>query len=190
MASVVPAVVLAAAFGAYLITTKNKNKKSSSKQVPVITEIIKIPIVQEMAKELEVNPVKITKTNKIFLYISVIFLIFAIIALAALNFVTPSKIIQKYNANNNDPNLIDNEIYNISIVLALFSSIGLILLCFVKFRGIITFGTIFTLILSALSIAKFDGNASITNYQFYVISICTLVFLVIGGGISLKKSNP
>lgn len=130
------------------------------------------------------------QTEFIFLCITVVLLAIIALTLIAFNFVLPSMIIQKYNANNNDSKLVDAELYNISIALALFSSLTLVCLFLLGAqKRLVSFAAVFSLVLPALCIAKSDGNASITNYQLYVISICTLVFLVIGGGFGIRRQQ-
>jgi predicted permease len=109
-------------------------------------------------------------------FICYVLLIFTYVAFY---FVLPAKIIQKYNQNNNDPQLIDSELYNISIASLVLVLIAGLVIFKVDKSEMNILGTIFLIALPSMCISKEKGDNNINNYHLYVVSICTLVFIIL-----------
>jgi hypothetical protein len=168
-----------------------KIESATAKQLPPVRiadapetiDLVKLPDLNDSLENLlkmKQTPAE-NKALTIILYISLALLILIVLAVVAFSFVLPCNIIEKYNSNNNDPNLVDTELYNVSIALIIFSCCSIIgIICTKRISFLSGLSTVFLLTLPSLCVSKYNGNTSISNYTLYVISVCTLVFMLIG----------
>jgi hypothetical protein len=100
-----------------------------------------------------------------------------VLTLVAFDYVLPAKIVQKYDANNNDQ-LMDDELYNISIAALVLTSLTVFFSFFYGYKIDIMAG-MFLILLPAMSISK-KLNNNVTNNQLNVIAVATIMVISTG----------